>query len=184
MHYPIEVAGLTRDLPLFPVTDTLSIAAFIMLGDPELTESCARELLKKAPAFDYLFTAEAKSIPLIHELARQAKAHRYCVARKRMKVYLGNALRTTVHSITTKGGQELFLSEDEAKLMRGKRILIVDDVISTGESLRALEDLVRQAEGIVCGRMSVLAEGDAAKRTDIQYLAPLPLFNADGTPKA
>ena len=116
-------------------------------------------------------------------MARQAKAHRYCVARKRMKVYLGNALRTTVHSITTKGGQELFLSEDEAKLMRGKRILIVDDVISTGESLRALEDLVRQAEGIVCGRMSVLAEGDAAKRTDIQYLAPLPLFNADGTPK-
>ncbi len=183
MFHTMHVAGLDRDLELFPVSDTLSIAAFILLGDAELTEACARELLLKAPAFDCLLTAEAKSIPLIHEMARQIGAPRYYVARKHMKVYLGRkAIATTVNSITTKGEQKLYLSEFDAAQIKGKRVLIVDDVISTGESLRALEELAVKAGAEVCGRMAVLAEGDAAKRQDIIYLEPLPLFQADGTP--
>ncbi len=182
MYYPIEVAGLKRHLELFPISDKLSIAAFILLGDTELTCRCAEELLKLAPEFDYMLTAEAKSIPLIHEMARQVRAPRYFVARKRMKLYMGKALETTVHSITTAGEQKLYLPEDDIAVIRGKRILIIDDVISTGESLAAMEDLIDKAGGTVCGRLAVLAEGDAAKRKDIGFLAPLPLFSSDGKP--
>lgn len=182
MFYTLEVAGLKRDLELFPVSDKLQIAAFLMMGDQELTVKCAAELLKRAPEYDYLLTAEAKSIPLIHEMARQSGAEHYCVARKRVKVYMGKALEVGVQSITTVGMQKLYLSENEAALIRGKRVLLVDDVISTGESLAALEKLAEAAGAIVVGRMAVLAEGDAAKRTDICTLAPLPLFTADGQP--
>ena len=184
MHYPIAVAGLKRDLPLFPISDELQIAAFIMLGDQELTVACASALLEKAPEYDYMLTAEAKGIPLIHEMARQAGAARYFVARKKMKLYMGEALEVDVQSITTAGMQKLFLTEDDAALMKGRRILIVDDVISTGESLHAMEELVKRAGGIIAGKMAVLAEGDAKDRDDIITLAPLPLFNADGTVKA
>ena len=152
MHYPIEVAGLKRDLPLFPISDELQIAAFIMLGDQELTVACASALLEKAPEYDYMLTAEAKGIPLIHEMARQAGAARYFVARKKMKLYMGEALEVDVQSITTAGMQKLFLTEEDAALMKGRRILIVDDVISTGKSLEALEKLVEKAGGIVVGR--------------------------------
>ena len=176
MHYPIEVAGLKRDLPLFPISDELQIAAFIMLGDQELTVACASALLEK----DYMLTAEAKGIPLIHEMARQAGAARYFVARKKMKLYMGEALEVDVQSITTAGMQKLFLTEEDAALMKGRRILIVDDVISTGKSLEALEKLVEKAGGIVVGRAAVLAEGEAAERTDITFLEPLPLFNKAG----
>lgn len=148
MHYPIAVAGLKRDLPLFPISDELQIAAFIMLGDQELTVACASALLEKAPEYDYMLTAEAKGIPLIHEMARQAGAARYFVARKKMKLYMGEALEVDVQSITTAGMQKLFLTEDDAALMKGRRILIVDDVISTGKSLEALEKLVEKAGGI------------------------------------
>ncbi|MCI5991474.1 MAG: phosphoribosyltransferase family protein [Sutterella sp.] len=182
MFYPIEVAGLKRDLRLFPVSDKLAIAAFILLGDTELTVSCASALLKLAPQFDYMLTAEAKSIPLIHEMAKQCGAKHYFVARKHMKLYMGKALQTVVHSITTAGEQKLFLPEEDVAKIRGKRILIVDDVISTGESLHALETLVNEACGTVCGRLAVLAEGDAQKRPDIRFLAPLPLFSVDGKP--
>ena len=182
MFYPIEVAGLKRNLRLFPVSDKLSIAAFILLGDTDLTVACARELLKLAPKFDYMLTAEAKSIPLIHEMAKQCGAKRYFVARKHMKLYMGKALETVVHSITTAGEQMLYLPEEDVTQMRGKRILIVDDVISTGESLHALDTLVTEAGGTVCGRLSVLAEGDAQKRDDICFLSPLPLFSVDGRP--
>lgn len=182
MFHTIEVAGLKRDLELFPVSDKLKIAAFILLGDAELTVHCAEALLRIAPEYDYMLTAEAKSIPLIHEMARQSGAARYFVARKRVKVYMGRALETEVRSITTAGVQKLYLPEEDAVLMRGKRILIVDDVISTGESLAALERLVANAGATVAGRMAVLAEGGAAKRTDIRVLAPLPLFTADGRP--
>ena len=172
MHYPIEVAGLKRDLPLFPISDELQIAAFIMLGDQELTVACASALLEKAPEYDYMLTAEAKGIPLIHEMARQAGAARYFVARKKMKLYMGEALEVDVQSITTAGMQKLFLTEEDAAL--------VDDVISTGKSLEALEKLVEKAGGIVVGRAAVLAEGEAAERTDITFLEPLPLFNKAG----
>ena len=181
MMYEMTVAGLRRELPLCKVSDSLYIGAFIMFGDAELSVACARELLARAPKdYDYLLTAEAKSIPLIHEMARQSGAKTYFIARKGMKVYLTDPIRVTVRSITTQHEQELFLSGADAALMRGKKILLVDDVISTGESLHALEELVKMAGGEVVGRMAVLAEGDAQDRTDITYLEKLPLFDADG----
>ena len=186
MHtYLIHIAGLERQLPICRVTDDLYIGAFICFGDAELTVACARELLKLAPAesYDYLLTAEAKSIPLIHEMARQSGASEYFVARKGMKVYLTNPIHVQVRSITTQHDQDLYLSGEDAAKMKGKKVLIVDDVISTGESLHALEELVHQAGGEVAGRMAVLAEGDAQKREDIVYLEKLPTFNADGTVK-
>lgn len=180
VNYPIEIAGLKRNLPLFPINDELQIAAFILLGDAELSNACAKALLEKAPAYDYILTAEAKGIPLVHDMARIAGAERYFVARKKKKLYMGEAIDVCVQSITTAGVQHLLLDEEDARRMKGKRILIVDDVISTGESLDALERLCVKAGGIVAGRMAVFAEGDAAKRTDILYLQPLPLFDKAG----
>ena len=181
--YTMTVAGLERRLPICKVTEDLYIGAFIMFGDAELTVACARELLKLVPAdsYDYLLTAEAKSIPLIHEMARQSGAEKYFIARKGPKLYMPDPLRVADQSITTAGQQELYLGRDDAEIMAGKRILLVDDVISTGGSLHAMESLVEMAGGIVAGRMAVLAEGGAAERTDIQFLEKLPLFNADGT---
>lgn len=182
MHYPMTIAGLDRRLPLCKLNDQLNIAAFIMFGDVELTEACAQALLDIAPEYDYLLTAEAKSIPLIHEMARLHKDPKYLLARKRMKIYMQNVIEAKVTSITTKGEQTLYLDGNDAALMKGKRILIVDDVISTGQSLQALEKLVDAAGGIICGKMAVLAEGHAAHRDDITVLAPLPLFDAEGRP--
>lgn len=185
MTYTMKVAGLERELPLCKVSDDFYIGAFIIFGDAELTVACAKELLEKIPAdsYDYMLTAEAKSIPLIHEMARQSGAKKYFIARKGSKVYMPDPVHVTVRSITTLHQQELFLGADDCALMKGKRILIVDDVISTGESLHALEELVRVAGGIVTGRAAILAEGDALKRKDITVLAPLPVFNGDGTVK-
>ena len=184
MHtYPIDVAGLHRELPICKVTDDLYIGAFIVFGDAELTVACARELLKLVPAdsYDYMLTAEAKSIPLIHEMARQHGDRKYMLARKGPKLYMTGVFESTVHSITTAKEQHLYLHTADAALMDGKRILIVDDVISTGESLSALENLVEKAGGTIVGRMAILAEGDAQDRGDILYLEKLPLFHADGT---
>ena len=181
MYYRMKVAGLERDLPICKVTDSLYIAGFVIFGDPELTVACARELLKKAPEYDYIITAEAKGIPLAHEMARQAGDAKYILARKAPKLYMKNVFSSTVKSITTAKEQTLYLDGVDAKLMEGKRILIVDDVISTGESLSALETLVAEAGGIVCGRMAILAEGDAQDRADLTYLEKLPLFHPDGT---
>lgn len=167
------------------VSDELYIGAFICFGDAELTVACARELLKLVPTeeYDYLLTAEAKSIPLIHEMARQSGASKYFIARKGPKAYMPDPIHVEDQSITTAGTQRLYLGRDEANLIRGKRILIIDDVISTGGSLLAMESLVKLAGGTVAGKIAVLAEGDAQKREDIKFLAPLPLFNADGSIK-
>ena len=181
MTYRMTIAGLERDLPICPVNENLSIAGFVIFGDQELTVACARELLAKAPEYDYIITAEAKGIPLAHEMARQAGDAKYILARKGAKLYMQNIFSVTVNSITTAATQRLFLDGGDAALMKGKRILIVDDVISTGESLKALEALVEQAGGIICGRMAILAEGDAQERSDLVYLEKLPLFNPDGT---
>lgn len=181
MYYRMTIAGVERDLPLCKVTDDLYIAAFVIFGDVELTEHCASELLKKAPEYDYLITAEAKGIPLIHEMARQSGQNKYLLARKGVKIYMRNPLDVSVRSITTAKEQHLYLDGNDAALMKGKRILIVDDVISTGESLAALEHLVEAAGGIICGRMAVLVEGDAQERDDLIYLEKLPVFHADGT---
>lgn len=185
MHYSMNVAGLDRQLPICKVTDELYIGAFIMFGDAELTVACARELLKLAEpgSYDYMLTAEAKSIPLIHEMARQSGAKKYFIARKGPKAYMPDPIHVEDTSITTAGTQRLYLGRDDAELIRGKRILLMDDVISTGGSLHAMEELVKLAGGIVAGRVSVLAEGDAAARKDIKFLAPLPVFNADGSVK-
>ena len=183
--YRMHIAGLDRDLPICKVTDDFYIGAFIMFGDAELTVACARELLKLAEGidYDYLFTAEAKSIPLIHEMARQSGAEKYFIARKGPKVYMPDPISVQDRSITTLGVQQLFLGSDDAALIRGRRILIVDDVISTGGSLLAMEALVAKAGGTVAGRMAVLAEGGAAQRSDIRFLEKLPAFNADGSVK-
>ena len=181
MYYRLSVAGLERDLPICPLNEKLSIAGFVIFGDQELTVACARDLLKKAPEYDYILTAEAKGIPLAHEMARQAGDAKYILARKGPKLYMRDIFSVTVQSITTAKEQKLYLDGADAALMKGKRILVVDDVISTGESLKALEALVEKAGGEICGRMAILAEGDAIDRKDIIYLEPLPLFNADGT---
>ena len=183
MTYPMTVAGLKRELPLCPVTDDLYIGAFVIFGDVELTVACARELLKKAPEYDVLITAESKGIPLGYEMARQAGTNRYLLARKAPKLYMKNVFTVKVNSITTDHEQTLCLDGDDAEYMKGKRVLIVDDVISTGESLRAIEELVEQAGGNIVGKMAILAEGNATERDDIIYLEKLPLFNADGTVK-
>lgn len=181
MYHHMRIAGLERDLPICPVSDTLSIAGFVIFGDPELTVACAKELLAKAPEYDYLITAEAKGIPLAHEMARQNGDKKYFLARKGPKLYMRNILSVAVKSITTAKEQHLYLDGADAELMKGKRILLVDDVISTGESLSALEALVEKVGGIICGRMAILAEGDAQERNDLVYLEKLPLFHPDGT---
>ena len=183
MVYRMQVAGLERDLPICRVTDDLYIAGFVVFGDQELTVACARELLNRAPEYDYILTAEAKGIPLGHEMARQAGAKKYFLARKGPKLYMTGVFSASVQSITTEGQQTLYLDTADAALMKGKKILIVDDVISTGQSLLALEALVEKAGGIIAGKMAVLAEGDAQNREDIIYLEKLPLFNPDGTVK-
>ena len=181
MFYRMNIAGLDRDLPICKVTDSLYIAGFVIFGDQELTVACARELLARAPEYDYIITAEAKGIPLAHEMARQAGDAKYILARKAPKLYMTEVFSSTVKSITTAKEQTLYLDGADAALMKGKRILVVDDVISTGESLKALEVLVEKAGGNICGRMAILAEGDAQNREDLIYLEKLPLFNPDGT---
>ncbi len=183
MDYKMNIAGLDRALPLCKVTDDLYIGAFVIFGDQELTVACARELLARAPEYDLLITAEAKGIPLIHEMARQNGDTRYILARKGTKLYMKEVFDVEVRSISTDRIQHLYLDKADADAMKGKRILVVDDVISTGESLRAIEALVEKAGGNIVGRMAILAEGDAIDREDITYLNPLPLFNPDGTVK-
>ena len=182
MTYNMTIAGLSRNLPLCRLNDELQIGAFVIFGDVELTVACAAELLKKAPDFDYMVAPEAKAIPLIHEMARQSGRNTYLLARKNAKLYMNGVFSTEVHSITTDAVQKLYMDGADAAKMKGKRILILDDVISTGESLRAVEQLVNEAGGIVVGRMAILAEGDAANRDDIIFLEKLPLFDGDGKP--
>lgn len=173
--YTLNVAGLTRELALCPVNENLDIAAFVMFSDVELTIACAKELLKLAPEFDVIITAESKGIPLAYEMSRQS-GKQYILARKSKKLYMKKAIGVDVKSITTKGMQKLYLDIDDMEYLKDKKVLIVDDVISTGESLAALEELVKAAGGNLVGKFTVLAEGDAAKRTDITFLEPLPLF--------
>lgn len=179
MYYSVKIAGLDRKLPLCPLNDELYIGAFVIFGDAELTVASAAELLKKAPEFDYIITAEAKGIPLAHEMSRQS-GKKYFVARKKPKLYMTGVFDVTVNSITTEGEQHLYLDTAEAEEMKGKRVLIVDDVISTGASLSAVRTLVEDAGAIIAGNMAILAEGDAQERKDLIYLEPLPLFDKNG----
>ena len=180
MVYRINIAGLERDLPLCPINDDLYIGAFVLFGDVELAEHCAAELYKKAPEHDVMITAESKGIPLIHAMCRISGRNRYVLARKSVKLYMKNVVKCETKSITTAQGQTLYIDGDDAEFLRGKRVLIVDDVISTGGSLQSLENLVLQAGGEIVGKMAILAEGDAIERRDIICLAPLPLFDKEG----
>ena len=180
-YYHMRIAGCERDLPICPLNDEISIAGFVIFGDCELTKACASALLKKAPEFDYIITAESKGIPLAYEMARQIGAEKWFLARKGVKLYMRDVMSVEVRSITTDHVQKLYIDGADVQMIQGKRILIVDDVISTGESLAALEELVKKAGGKVCGRMAILAEGDAQDRSDILYLEKLPLFKADGS---
>ena len=185
MTYRIQIAGHERHLPLCPIGDDLYIGAFIMFGDTELTEACASALCALAGTeYDVLMTAESKGIPLVCSMARQSGKGRYVLARKSLKLYMRNTISVEVKSITTVARQNLYLDGSDVEYLRGKRVLLVDDVISTGASLKAMEELVAKSGGQIVGRMAVLAEGDAISRRDITVLAPLPLFHADGTPIA
>ncbi len=179
MHYSMKIAGLDRNLPLCKLNDNLMIAGFVMFGDPEITVAAAAELLKKAPEFDYIITPEAKSIPLAHEMSRQS-GKKYFVARKKAKAYMTGIFDVTVNSITTQGEQHLILDTAEADEMKGKKVIIVDDVVSTGESLKSMVKLLDIAGAEHVGSLFVLAEGDAADRDDVIFLEKLPLFDGEG----
>ena len=181
-YYTMTIAGLQRDLPLCPLNDDLMIGAFVIFGDMELTTACAKELLKRIPEHDVMITAESKGIPLICEMSRLQNNERYVLARKAPKLYMKNVLKVSVNSITTDHQQTLCLDGADAEYLKGKKVVIVDDVISTGESLRAMEALLEQVDCEIVGRMAILAEGDAADRKDIIFLEKLPLFNAEGQP--
>jgi len=180
LTHSMVIAGLKRELPICRVTDDLYIGAFVIFGDCELTTACAKALLDKAPAYDYIITAESKGIPLAQEMARLNGDAKWMLARKGVKLYMQDVLCVEVKSITTSAVQKLYLDGNDAAMMKGKRVLIVDDVISTGESLHALEELVLTAGAEIAGKMTILAEGDAQDRKDIIYLEKLPLFNAKG----
>ncbi len=174
-YYDMTIAGCNRKLPICKLNEKISIAAFVVFGDVEITEKSAEELLKKAPDFDVILTAEAKSIPLAYEMSKQSKKD-YIVARKDIKVYVVNPISVDVNTITTRKKQQLHLSQENVEMIKGKKVLIVDDVISTGESLIALEKLVELAGGTTVGKFAILAEGDAVDREDITYLEELPLL--------
>ena len=180
LTHAMTIAGVDRHLPICRVNDELYIGAFVIFGDCELTTACAKALLEKAPEYDYIITAESKGIPLAQEMARLNKDPKWMLARKGVKLYMQDVLCVEVKSITTTAVQKLYLDGNDAAMMRGKRVLIVDDVISTGESLHALEELVKAAGGNIVGKMTILAEGEAQEREDIIYLEKLPLFNAKG----
>ncbi len=182
MVYKMNIAGVERELPLCPLTKDLDIAAFVLFGDVELTERCAEALLARAPEHDVMITAESKGIPLVYAMCRLSGRNRYLLARKSVKLYMRDVVECTTKSITTAQSQTLYIDGDDAEFMNGKRVLIVDDVISTGGSLASLENLVNRAGGTVVGKMAVLAEGEAADRDDIIYLEKLPLFTNDGKP--
>ena len=174
--YEMTIAGCKRQLPICEVNEHLDIAGFIMFGDVEVTVKSAEALLKKIDFdFDYILTAEAKGIPLAYELARQS-GKEYIVGRKGSKLYMKNPVKLEIVSITTDHVQTLYLDQTDLDKMKGKNVLIADDVISTGGSLKTLEEMVKLAEGNLAGKVTVLAEGEAAQRKDIIFLEELPVF--------
>ena len=178
-YYSIDIHGLKRQLHLVKVSDDLAIAAFIILGDVEAVSHCAKLLADRIPEVDVLITAEAKGIPLVHEISRILNIPRYVVARKSKKTYMEEPLSVDVDSITTLEHQKLYLPREDLHLIEGKRVGIIDDVISTGDSLKSLEDLIQQAGGLITAKAAIVAEGDAIGREDIIYLQELPVFPID-----
>ena len=174
--YTLHVAGLTRELPIIKLSYDLSIASFVILGDTEIVKKTAPMIAKKLPEVDFVVTAEAKGIPLAYEISKILNLNEYIVARKSIKAYMEEPIEVEVNSITTTNSQKLYLNNQDAKKIKGKRIALVDDVISTGQSLKALERLVEKAGGKVVAKAAILAEGDAKNRKDIIFLEALPTF--------
>lgn len=174
-YYTVDIAGMKRDLLRCPLNEHLDIAAFIVFGDVELTVHSAAELLKRLPEFDYIVTPEAKSIPLAYEMSRQS-GKKYFVARKRAKLYMKDPVTVNVRSITTHAVQTLILDGVDGEQIKGKKVVILDDVISTGESLKAMEELLSRFDCDIVAKAAVLAEGDAAERDDITFLGVIPLI--------
>ena len=174
--YTLNVAGLTRELPIIKLSYDLSIASFVILGDTEIVKKTAPMIAKKLPEVDFIVTAEAKGIPLAYEISRVLNLNEYVVARKSVKAYMEESIEVEVNSITTTNSQKLYLNNQDAKKIKGKRVALVDDVISTGQSLKALERLVEKAGGKVLAKAAILAEGDAKDRKDIIFLEALPTF--------
>ena len=174
--YTLHVAGLTRELPVIKLSYDLSIASFVILGDTEIVRKTAPIIAKKLPEVDFIVTAEAKGIPLAYEISKVLNLNEYVVARKSVKAYMEEPIEVEVNSITTTNSQKLYLNNQDAKKIKGKRVALVDDVISTGQSLKALERLVEKAGGKVLAKAAILAEGDAKDRKDIIFLEALPTF--------
>ena len=174
--YTLHVAGLTRELPIIKLSYDLSIASFVILGDTEIVRKTAPIIAKKLPEVDFIVTAEAKGIPLAYEISKVLNLNEYVVARKSVKAYMEESIEVEVNSITTTNSQKLYLNNQDAKKIKGKRVALVDDVISTGQSLKALERLVEKAGGKVLAKAAILAEGDAKDRKDIIFLEALPTF--------
>ena len=177
--YELNVAGVTRQLPIMQVAPKLSIASFVILGDCEIVTKSAPFIAEKLPEIDFIVTAEAKGIPLAHEISRLLNLPTYIVARKSIKPYMETPIVDVVLSITTQKEQQLCLDGKDAAAIKGKNVAIIDDVISSGESLKAIERLIEKAGGNIVAKAAILAEGDAAKRDDIIFLEELPLFPMD-----
>jgi adenine phosphoribosyltransferase len=180
--YELNVAGVKRLLPLCKLSNDLMIASFVILGDVEINVKCAAELIKLLPKFDALITAESKGIPLVHEIARQMGIEKYIIARKSIKVYMNDPCSVQMVSITTKKPQSLYLDRTDMEYLSGKKVIIVDDVISTGKSIDAVKHLVLESGGEMAGIAAILVEGEAKHRNDIIYLEQLPLFDGNGYP--
>ena len=176
-YYQVNISGMTADLPILPLPSGVNIAFFNLHGNVALTEHCGKELAKLVSDCDVLITAESKGLQLTHVMARELGHNYYAVARKSKKLYMQDGLEVTIKSsITTGNPQKLYVSRHDAELMRGKKVGIIDDVVSTGNSLEGLEEIVKLAGGIVHKKAFVLAEGAAAERKDICYLGVIPLL--------
>ena len=174
--YHLKVCGLTRELPYIPIDEHMAYASFVVLGDTELVVKAAKELAAMVKDADIVLTAEAKGIALAHEITRNLGRKEFIVARKSVKSYMQDPIEEVLHSITTNGEQRLYLDQCDVEKVRGKRVCLVDDVISTGESLQAMENLLHHVGAEVAYRLAILAEGKAADRKDITFLERLPLF--------
>lgn len=175
-YYTLKIGDLERKLPIIKLSEDLSIASFVILGDTEIVEKSAPLIAEKLPKIDYIVTAEAKGVPLAYEISKILNLKSYIVARKSVKAYMKDVIEAEVNSITTTNPQKMYLNGEDAEKIKGKNIALVDDVISTGESLSTIEYLVKKAGGNVVAKAAILAEGDAKNRKDIIFLQELPLF--------
>ena len=175
-EYSIEVAGVKRTLPFVDINDELAFASFVVISDSELISVVAPIIANRIQDCEVIVTAEAKGIALAHEISRLLGLKKFVVARKSMKSYMRDTIKTSVKSITTTNTQDLFLDGEDIQTIKGKRVCLLDDVVSTGDSLLALETLVNKAGAIVTYKACILAEGDAADRDDLIFLQKLPLF--------